>query len=573
MLPSFSALASRLKGGRERRGAVPPAPPPVAAPPHHLRTKRRNLEAAKVACGIKEVALTHRPLEAYLETTNYCNLRCRMCAIVWDPKFNPKAPTTGLLTLETVRRLEPILPAVARCYLMGTGEPMVSKYFFDIVAYLKQFGPEVHFNSNATLMTRQKAERLLDLGVDSITYSIDGATPATYEAIRVNAHFDRVMANIAEMSRLQRRRGLLRPYTTMAMVVMANNVHEVGAMVELAAELGVPHVHYEPLIYQEYAPYLEFYATSSLGTLPRELVAGYFAEAQEAAQRLGVTVTSQFFGKEGSFDYPELLQDEQERAAQASGLVTLDVRPPGTERTSERNRDADGTTTTPASAEGGSGGQAATHFTEPEGEAGAAQDLMLAVSPQRITTPYPFNLELRARLPGGRGAIASEELTQNGQAVPLSLLDLLSFQDDGSGHRMFVNHRFSDEHNGTFVWTITSRDGRRASASLEIAIPADFGRSVASGEALLCTEPWTTIFMTWDGDIQTCCASPFVFGNVRATSIEEIWNTQAYQEVRTRLSNDSIPGMCTVCVKNGRMRHIIPEIEHILSQPGEGERA
>ncbi|MBI3092391.1 MAG: radical SAM protein [Candidatus Tectomicrobia bacterium] len=572
MLPSFSSLASRLKGGLERRAAVPPAPPPIAAPPRHLRTKHRNLETAKVACGIKEVALTHRPLEAYLETTNYCNLRCRMCAIVWDPKFNPKAPTTGLLTLETVRRLEPILPAVARCYLMGTGEPMVSKYFFDIVAYLKQFGPEVHFNSNATLMTREKAERLLDLRVDSITYSIDGATPATYEAIRVNAHFDRVMANIAEMSRLQRQRGLLRPYTTMAMVVMANNVHEVGAMVELAAELGVPHVHYEPLIYQEYDAYREFYNRHSLGVLPRQQVAEYFAAAREAAQRLGVAITSQFFGKEGSFDYPELLRQEQERAARLPGLVALEVRPPGSPSEQPRSAAA-GPATQQAEAPAASGKATGDADEAAAAAGGHDREITLAVSPLRVTTPYAFNLELQARLPGGRGNVASEELTLNGQALPLSLLDLLSFAGDGVGRGVFVNHRFTPEHNGTFVWTITSRDGRRASASLEIAIPADFVRLVARGEALLCTEPWTTIFMTWDGDIQTCCASPFVFGNVRAAPIEEIWNSPAYHEVRAHFSSDSIPAMCATCVKNGRMRHIIPEIEHILSQPGEGERA
>ena len=48
-------------------------------------------------------------------------------------------------------------------------------------------GIRVGFNTNATLLTRARAERLVVAGLDWLCISLDGATAATYESIRDGA--------------------------------------------------------------------------------------------------------------------------------------------------------------------------------------------------------------------------------------------------------------------------------------------------------------------------------------------------------------------------------------------------
>jgi MoaA/NifB/PqqE/SkfB family radical SAM enzyme len=83
---------------------------------------------------------------------------------------------------------------------------------------------------------------------------------------------------------------------------------------------------------------------------------------------------------------------------------------------------------------------------------------------------------------------------------------------------------------------------------------------------LICTEPWTTIFVKWNGEIRTCCASQAIFGNVSRRNIEAIWNNDEYMSYRYRLAHGNPPLECLNCLKNGRVRHIIPEIAYLLSQ-------
>ena len=83
-----------------------------------VRERRRHLDLVDAACRQKAIRLDHDPVEVTLEITTYCNIRCTMCAISWDPRFDPKADTSGHMTLETVRALEPIVPHVVRWYLM-----------------------------------------------------------------------------------------------------------------------------------------------------------------------------------------------------------------------------------------------------------------------------------------------------------------------------------------------------------------------------------------------------------------------------------------------------------------------
>ena len=53
-------------------------------------------------------------------------------------------------------------------------------------------------------MTEQAARRIIELQIDQIFLSLDGATKQTYEQIRVGANFDKVISNTRRLIQIKR---------------------------------------------------------------------------------------------------------------------------------------------------------------------------------------------------------------------------------------------------------------------------------------------------------------------------------------------------------------------------------
>jgi radical SAM protein with 4Fe4S-binding SPASM domain len=90
----------------------------------------------------------------------------------------------------------------------------------------------VQINTNGTEVGDAMCRDLLDAGLDGIIYSIDGATPRTYESIRVGASYEKVVRNVLTMIRLRGDRRLKRPIVKVQFVKMKQNQHEVPLFVQ-----------------------------------------------------------------------------------------------------------------------------------------------------------------------------------------------------------------------------------------------------------------------------------------------------------------------------------------------------
>ena len=91
--------------------------------------------------------------------------------------------------------------------------------------------------------------------------------------------------------------------------------------------------------------------------------------------------------------------------------------------------------------------------------------------------------------------------------------------------------------------------GRDAQNSLAAARPAD----LAPWQA--CRRPWTTAYVTANGNCLPCCISPFatndyeslILGNLFESPFEQIWNGPLYQKFRMNLlSENPQPGLCAL---------------------------
>ena len=233
------------------------------------------------------------PTHLQLEVTSACNLACAMCLVSYRPAINR---AEGAMPMELFRRLVDGTPELARLTLQGLGEPLLQPHLLEMVAYVKARGIAVGFNSNAMLLTRERADRLVAVGLDWLHISLDGATAATYEGIRSRADFDRVAHNLRGLQEAKRAVGAATPAIQVVFVAMRRNLHELPDLVRMVSGWGVDEVHVQGLSHDfadtdpagAYAGIRRFASAESLERVDPDLVSDVFARARDEADRVGV---------------------------------------------------------------------------------------------------------------------------------------------------------------------------------------------------------------------------------------------------------------------------------------------
>jgi len=231
-LPPFGALVMR----RER--ALGKAAAPEAS--------RRNLVLRDREMEANRTTVEGRPSRFFFSVTERCNLRCAHC-ITHAPELT-KSGAARTMTPAVVDALRDDLGFGTYFAFVHGGESLTAPIFFDLLDAIRSArGAEpyvAHVLTNGLLLDESVAERLDAKGVSSLSISLDGATAATNDAIRVGGRFDDVCNNVASVIAWRRRnRADLR--IGLSYVVLAQNAAEVGAFVELAGRLGVDWVKIE----------------------------------------------------------------------------------------------------------------------------------------------------------------------------------------------------------------------------------------------------------------------------------------------------------------------------------------
>jgi radical SAM protein with 4Fe4S-binding SPASM domain len=237
------------------------------------------------------------PLPAFLqiEPVGQCNLRCQMCPILFRKDGPPHGPPAFMPFADFTALLDQF-PAVRELQLQGLGEPMMHPRFFEMVRYATERGIQVSTNSNLTLLNARRAAMAVASGLDWLHVSIDGATAATYERIRVRGHFDRLLANLGHLAAAKRQAGSILPHVRLVVVVMRQNLPELADLVRLAHHWSMEAIFVQHLAHDfaesslpaDYLPMREFVQAQTLLEEAPERIAHYFDEARRVAEELGV---------------------------------------------------------------------------------------------------------------------------------------------------------------------------------------------------------------------------------------------------------------------------------------------
>jgi MoaA/NifB/PqqE/SkfB family radical SAM enzyme/GT2 family glycosyltransferase len=226
------------------------------------------------------------PIYMDFNTLNRCNVSCTMCppAIRHD-KLGVKRDPYFRLTLDQYKAITNGITISTAHFVGAYAEPLMNKEIFSLISHAHGQGAVTAITTNATALSRNFGERLLDAGLDMMTISLHGATPATAESIMLKSDFEKIVANIRVFQRLKEERGTAKPEIYFNYVTQKANAHEMPAFVELAHELGVKFVNFIHLIDGDEA----VDKSESLANHP-ELVVRNVIQAQERADQLGISL-------------------------------------------------------------------------------------------------------------------------------------------------------------------------------------------------------------------------------------------------------------------------------------------
>ncbi len=184
------------------------------------------------------------PRQLYIEVTNICNSLCASCPLTYD-HFQPFEPKQHL-SWESFRQIVDQVPQIERAVLHGIGEPLLNKELPRFVAHLKERGAQVLFNTNAILLDEQRGDALAAAGLDELRVSLDAVTPELYARLR---GVNKLPAVIANLKAFVARHGARQPKVSLWFVGMQANLAQIPDFVRLGAEIGVPEVYLQRLVY------------------------------------------------------------------------------------------------------------------------------------------------------------------------------------------------------------------------------------------------------------------------------------------------------------------------------------
>lgn len=211
-----------------------------------------------------------RPFTLVAELTYRCPLGCPYCSNPID-----FARARGELDAEAWARVfeEAESLGVVQLHLSG-GEPLLRPDLERLVARARALDLYVNLVTSGVPLRRERLAALREAGLDHVQLSIQGAEREASDAVAGARVFDRKLAVAAWI----KAEGLP---LTVNVVLHRENLGRVGAMVELAEELGADRLELAN------AQYLGFAAKNRAALLPtREAIERAFEEAARARARL-----------------------------------------------------------------------------------------------------------------------------------------------------------------------------------------------------------------------------------------------------------------------------------------------
>jgi len=132
------------------------------------------------ASATKLVPQAGKPRLIFWEVTKGCNLRCIHCRATATELSSP----LDLPTAKAKEIIEQIAGYANPILVLSGGEPLYRRDIFDLAKLATDRGIRVALATNGTLVTRDVAQQIVDVGIKRVSISLDGANAQTHDKFR-----------------------------------------------------------------------------------------------------------------------------------------------------------------------------------------------------------------------------------------------------------------------------------------------------------------------------------------------------------------------------------------------------
>ena len=183
--------------------------------------------------------LLHGPIthldRVYIEPTNDCPFACKTCMRhSWSEQVGRMDMTILERVVDGLNEFSP----VPSFFFGGYGEPLSHPNILDMVQRVKALGTEVELITNGSALDEDKIQRLVELGLDTIWVSLDGATPECYSEVRQAPALPGIVRNLRLLKSVKYEMDTQKPALGIAFVAMKRNLSELAEVISLGLRLG-----------------------------------------------------------------------------------------------------------------------------------------------------------------------------------------------------------------------------------------------------------------------------------------------------------------------------------------------
>jgi 12,18-didecarboxysiroheme deacetylase len=242
--------------------------------------------------------------------TRRCNLKCVHCyAQAVDPDGTDEISTDKAKEIIT-----DLAEFGAPVMLFSGGEPLVRKDLTELAKFATDKGMRAVISTNGTLITKEKAKELKDVGLSYVGISLDGGEE-THDKFRgVPGSFQRTMTAIENCQNEDLKVGL-------RFTINKRNYTEVPILFDLIKERDIPRICFYHLVYSGRGSELikEDLSHEETRVLVRQIM-DKTRELHDAGMEKEVLTVDNH--ADGAFVWLELLKEDPERAKQVLELLS-----------------------------------------------------------------------------------------------------------------------------------------------------------------------------------------------------------------------------------------------------------
>ena len=175
-----------------------------------------------------------RPFHVEISTNNACNLSCVMC----------ERPDLSFINGEKLDVIgDAVFPNASVITPSATSEPAMGD-FDKILDHCEKHDLRLNLITNGNLITDRHIERLRGR-VFKVDFSIDSHIPSIYEEIRVGGRYERMLAGLRRLVKLQQEEGFR---LTLIVVLMKHNLTTLDGTLTFAKQEGIHHVRIQKML-------------------------------------------------------------------------------------------------------------------------------------------------------------------------------------------------------------------------------------------------------------------------------------------------------------------------------------